>query len=555
MIDSNTIHQVSLITSSSQEPSIDSYQIAPIVLFPGDDVQIGVNASDDQGIDEIQASITYPNGTTAYNIILVNNAFTPWNAPVSGTYGINITAEDADFNTANVTGSFTVGVPFDLTLNVTDFNETGFSADLDIFATGTSYSVFSGHESDGQFGITLVEHTYDFAFLVFDDTFGLTLRNVTVDSSFNRTIDLAEYSDTDGFAFIVNIETDYPMDDAIVRMYYDGLGFSDETMANAYVCDDWDINGSFCDDDWDEIDDITNNEDDEYLEFIVDSFSAFAVREDTYCGDGWCGPGETSSSCPEDCSCNSGDTRSCNAAHQGICSVGTETCADNVWTGCPSPRGETCNRQDDNCDGIIDNVDGGSSVAQTRCGCYNDITPSSEQCNGIDDNCDGIIDNGADCCTAGQIRDCGPATSEGACRTGTSSCVGGTWGTCQGAVSPVDEICGDGIDNDCDGQVDDGCAADPCSQGEISSRCICEGTARTSGYCCSGLYSTSECVEFPYWWLLVVAGVAILAVLAFLFLKFRKEGQELTWEELKNKYSQGSSNLELEYFLTNFTKD
>jgi len=57
-------------------------------------------------------------------------------------------------------------------------------------------------------------------------------------------------------------------------------------------------------------------------------------------------------------------------------------------------------------------------------------------------------------CTEGQTRPCG--SSVGICTPGLQSCVGGRWSQqCVGGISPVEEICGDGLDNNCNGQVDE----------------------------------------------------------------------------------------------------
>ena len=56
-------------------------------------------------------------------------------------------------------------------------------------------------------------------------------------------------------------------------------------------------------------------------------------------------------------------------------------------------------------------------------------------------------------CRDGDQRPCGSGVGE--CEKGQTTCQGGIWGECENSVSPADEICDDGKDNDCNGLIDD----------------------------------------------------------------------------------------------------
>lgn len=90
---------------------------------------------------------------------------------------------------------------------------------------------------------------------------------------------------------------------------------------------------------------------------------------------------------------------------------------------------------------------------------------------------------GSGSCSPGDTADCydGLASTEGVgpCKGGTKTCTSsGIWGQCQGQVLPASEVCGNGVDDNCNGKVDededadgDGyttCGGDCCDSTECS---------------------------------------------------------------------------------------
>lgn len=122
--------------------------------------------------------------------------------------------------------------------------------------------------------------------------------------------------------------------------------------------------------------------------------------------------------------------------------------------GCAEGVSESCYEGPDGTMGIGVCIAGLKTCASGTWGqCEGQVVPSAEVCNGLDDDCDGVVD--ANCsCTPGESENCGTDTGE--CSFGVKTCQpDGTWGECENSVGPTQEICGNTLDENCDGIVED----------------------------------------------------------------------------------------------------
>ncbi|MFH2009460.1 MAG: MopE-related protein [bacterium] len=102
------------------------------------------------------------------------------------------------------------------------------------------------------------------------------------------------------------------------------------------------------------------------------------------------------------------------------------------------------------------------SYTATAMGDCNDLNNSvnpagTEVCNGMDDDCNNLVDDGLGQTTCGL----------GLCLHTVDNCVGGVPQVCDAMLGAVPESC-DGLDNDCDGSVDEDLGTTTCGLGECA---------------------------------------------------------------------------------------
>ncbi len=203
--------------------------------------------------------------------------------------------------------------------------------------------------------------------------------------------------------------------------------------------------------------------------------------EGAVCGDATCDPGENCSSCPGDCACQNGL----------VCENGS--CVTASGLGTPCQRNSDCDS------GVCLPVGAGQNVCTIRCsggldcvpgwtcgpigGVEGDVcqcTTTTEVCDGVDNDCDGYVDDGTGAELGCSVYE---VCQEGSCQC-HPDCAGKRCGDADGCggtcggCSGATDYCAAG------GQCTDDCAGREC--GTSPNEGFDCGTCSVGYFCCSG---------------------------------------------------------------------
>ena len=167
--------------------------------------------------------------------------------------------------------------------------------------------------------------------------------------------------------------------------------------------------------------------------------------------------------------CQEGQEQPCGFPSVGECKAGKQVCQNGYWSQCFGGKGPT------------DEI------------CFDEK----------DNDCDGKVDENC-VCLEGETKSCGPISTQGICVKGIETCHDNAWGTCEGATYALPgDVCGNNLDDDCDGEVDEGCQSPVVTQ-NITSTCFnnvkdgeetgidCGGICKTCASCSDGILNQGE---------------------------------------------------------------
>ncbi len=321
---------------------VSSIRMRPLAVINGSDVNLSASVYNFQAL---WANVTLPNATVQ-KLLMANNANTSFSATgLTGRYNVTFYANDSKGEAVNRSGyyfeSFT---PIVFNVSVVDYLSAGVDTDLTFYYRNES--IGSNSSANGSHSSTTVDSVVDVELRGFASRLHILLREINVSSENNKTFGMDKHTGTSGYLVTYGINSTYNMTSALVKIYYDDTGYSDENNLQLHKCDNYDFTSRTCSASWiDVTSNSTQNKTYHFFRIYVTSFSGFSIKQYVAPYEPPSGPSGGSAcsinwSCGEWGSCLPNGTQVRTCVDLGTCRMGNRTeygncsyiptCSDNI---------------------------------------------------------------------------------------------------------------------------------------------------------------------------------------------------------------------------------
>jgi|GEM_PF-1635027 len=252
------------------------HSITPKIVINGTNVSIVVNVSDAH-TDKNWTVITLPNSTDV-GIDLPKN----YTANLIGRHNVTFFANDSAGNEVNVTDYFISAKGMQFNSSSVDYNNSGLNVTLKAYFDG---NLITWNQSIGNVVLTIANYTYDLEFSTFNNSLIVLLRGVNLSENNDRAIGFDRLIPSE-YLVTYAINNSYGIENATLNLSYSGTNYTDENYLGVYKCSNWNFSGRSCVGSWEKVTDASNDIATERFLLNVSNFSAFAIKQEPYCGDG-----------------------------------------------------------------------------------------------------------------------------------------------------------------------------------------------------------------------------------------------------------------------------
>ena len=272
-------------------PQIENIMITPIIAYLDQNITLSAESYDTMGVAEEWVNITFPDSSS-----ILNSTPYPFNFTVTqeGEYNITFYAVDTSYNLKSITHTLKVLNPTPFLVNISS-KDSNASISL-----SHGSSTLQPEEFTGNLSTILPDTNYSLTITGLSDFLTINYKEINISEISSIELSYDKYENYVGYDNIYYVDLNHS---SYIEINLTYTNIQNEDYLSFYICRDWNKNSSECLVTWEKISPEQDKINDR-MSILLDSINtslAFAIKQESFCGDGVCDSNENCNTCPQDC--------------------------------------------------------------------------------------------------------------------------------------------------------------------------------------------------------------------------------------------------------------